>query len=417
MRSITDIYSRIIEPLYEFPERVRIISDILGDSSQEVYSAARAHCFGLKWIIKGQVGHALLLSESGEQEICVNIRKMMAISNLPGSDKISEMIDEQRLIEQKMAIQRAYAMEMYSLGDNFDKFIEQASDSYIYGLLSKNNLTSAQPSQHSTDRCDVEDIDKIYLAIAIGNDDEFNLDFDSECPVFKEVGAKCVPATTNENAPGRISMVITIMADGPSPSPFLIFGGIRIILKYLQVLIEQAGVKIVANGPRWKMKDPVDRVTAHKFRRYFRKLLRRLAERARNEIIGGKLSIAARRELIVQAAYDACQQSCVATNRQAAFFSTGLLSRSFQKAFQLIYIVDDFAAPRRPEGRKTSRKTASARNLTKDLYPDKIKRKRSCQEVQNGNKIRRLNSAESRSQKRVSKQLQEEKNNEVDSAE
>ncbi|KAA6400122.1 MAG: hypothetical protein EZS28_004357, partial [Streblomastix strix] len=65
MRSVTDTYSRIIETLYEFPGRVRIISEVLGVSTQQVYSAARAHCFGLKWITKGQVGHALLLSESG----------------------------------------------------------------------------------------------------------------------------------------------------------------------------------------------------------------------------------------------------------------------------------------------------------------------------------------------------------------
>ncbi|KAA6313774.1 MAG: hypothetical protein EZS28_055698, partial [Streblomastix strix] len=154
MRSVTDTYSRIIETLYEFSGRVRIISEVLGVSTQQVYSAARAYCFGLKWITKGQVGHALLLSESGEQEICVYIRKMMAINNAPGSDKIREMIDEQRHIEQKMAIERAYAMGMYSLGDNFDKFIEPASDSYVYGLLSKNNLTLAQPSRLTTDRSD-----------------------------------------------------------------------------------------------------------------------------------------------------------------------------------------------------------------------------------------------------------------------
>lgn len=44
---------------------------------------------------------------------------------------------------------------------------------------------------------------------------------------------------------------------------------------------------------------PVDRVIAREFRRCFRKLLRRLAERARNEIIGGKLSTATKRELII----------------------------------------------------------------------------------------------------------------------
>ncbi|KAA6404376.1 MAG: hypothetical protein EZS28_000087, partial [Streblomastix strix] len=473
-----------------------IISEVLGVSTQQVYSAARAHCFGLKWITKGQVGHALLLSESGEQEICINIRKMMAINNAPGSDKIREMIDEQRHIEQKMAIERAYAMGMYSLGDNFDKFIEPASDSYVYGLLSTNNLTLAQPSRLTTDRSDAgtqsniqyyfketytEDIAKIYRAIAIGN--EVNLDFDIECLVCKEVGAKRAPATTKENAPGHISIVITIMADGPSPPPFFILGGILNVPKYLQVLIEQTGVGIVANGSRWMTKDVmrifarflrdwvrkmrklghfkkneqilffmdaytsrddleavitlawqritlltlpaaithiiqhVDRVISREFRRCFRKLLRRFAEHARNEIIGGKLSTATKKELIVQAAYDACQQSCVATNRWTAFYSTGLWPRSSQKACQSRYVIDDSAAPRHQEGRKTSRKTASARNLTKELCPDKIKRKRSPQEVQNGNKIRRLNSEESRSQERVSKQLQEEKNNDVDSAE
>ncbi|KAA6364578.1 MAG: hypothetical protein EZS28_039896 [Streblomastix strix] len=136
---------------------------------------------------------------------------------------------------------------------------------------------------------------------------------------------------------------------------------------------------------------PVDRVIAREFRRCFRKLFHRLAERARNEIIGGKLSTAIKRELIVQAAYDASCQSR--------------------------YVIDDSAAPRHPEGRKTSRKTASARNLTKELCPDKIKRKQNPQEDQNRNKIRRLNSAESHSYERVSKQLQEEKNNDVDSAE
>ncbi|KAA6354470.1 MAG: hypothetical protein EZS28_050003 [Streblomastix strix] len=69
---------------------------------------------------------------------------------------------------------------------------------------------------------------------------------------------------------------------------------------------------------------PVDRVIAREFRRCFRKLLRRLAERARNEIIGGKLSTATKRELIIQAAYDAYQQSYVTINRWTAFFSTGL---------------------------------------------------------------------------------------------
>ncbi|KAA6371151.1 MAG: hypothetical protein EZS28_033321 [Streblomastix strix] len=75
MGLVTDIYSRIIETLYEFPEGVRIISEKLGVSTQQVYSAARTHCFGLKWITNGQVGHGLLLSESGEQEICVIFAK------------------------------------------------------------------------------------------------------------------------------------------------------------------------------------------------------------------------------------------------------------------------------------------------------------------------------------------------------
>ncbi|KAA6358908.1 MAG: hypothetical protein EZS28_045566, partial [Streblomastix strix] len=129
MGSVTDIYSHFIETLYEFPGRLRIISEILGVSIQQVYSTTSAHQFGLKWITNGQVGHALLLLESEEQEIYINIRKMMAINNAPGSEKIRDMIDEQRRIEQIMAIQRAYAIGMYSLGDNFDKFIEQASDS------------------------------------------------------------------------------------------------------------------------------------------------------------------------------------------------------------------------------------------------------------------------------------------------
>ncbi|KAA6401323.1 MAG: hypothetical protein EZS28_003147 [Streblomastix strix] len=145
----------------------------------------------------------------------------------------------------------------------------------------------------------------------------------------------------------------------------------------------------------------VDRVIAREFRRCFRKLLLRLAQRARNEIFNGKLSTATMRELIVQAAYDTCQQSCVATNRWIAFFSTGLWPRSSQKACQSRYVIDDSAASCHSEGRKTSRKTASARNLTKELCPDKIRRKRSPQEVQNGNKIRRLNSAESRCQERA----------------
>ncbi|KAA6327334.1 MAG: hypothetical protein EZS28_053829, partial [Streblomastix strix] len=247
-----------------------IISEVLGVSTQQVYSAARAHCFGLKWITKGQVGHALLLSESGEQEICVNIHKMMAVNNAPGSDKIREMIEEQRHIEQKMAIVRAYAMGMYSLGDNLDKFIEPASDSYVYGLLSKNNLTLAQPSRLTTDRSDAgtqsniqyyfkeiytEDIAKIYRAVAIGNGDEVNLDFDIECLVCKDVDAKRAPATTKENVPGHISIVITIMADDPSPPPFFILGGILNVPKYLQVLIEQTGVGIVATGSGLMTKD------------------------------------------------------------------------------------------------------------------------------------------------------------------
>ncbi|KAA6403909.1 MAG: hypothetical protein EZS28_000565 [Streblomastix strix] len=132
---------------------------------------------------------------------------------------------------------------------------------------------------------------------------------------------------------------------------------------------------------------PVDRVIARDFRRCFRKFLRKLTERARNEIIDGKLSIAYKVELIIQAAYDACQQQCVTTNRWTAFSSTGLWPRSFQKACQSRYVIDDSAASRYPEGRKTSRKTTGARNLIKELGPDKIKMKRIPQEVQNVNKI------------------------------
>ncbi|KAA6395597.1 MAG: hypothetical protein EZS28_008876, partial [Streblomastix strix] len=54
MRPVTDISTRIVETLYEFPGRVRIISEVLGVSTQQIYSAARAHCLGLKWITKGQ---------------------------------------------------------------------------------------------------------------------------------------------------------------------------------------------------------------------------------------------------------------------------------------------------------------------------------------------------------------------------
>ncbi|KAA6362687.1 MAG: hypothetical protein EZS28_041786, partial [Streblomastix strix] len=118
-----------------------------------------------------------------------------------------------------MEIERAYAMGMYSFGDNFDKFIELATDSYVYGLLSKNDLTLAQPSRHTTDRSDAgtqssilyyfkethtEDVAKIYRAIAIDNGDEDSLDFDIDCLVCKEVVAKLAPTTTKVNAPGHI---------------------------------------------------------------------------------------------------------------------------------------------------------------------------------------------------------------------
>ncbi|KAA6389867.1 MAG: hypothetical protein EZS28_014607 [Streblomastix strix] len=456
---IITIYSRVIETLYEFPGRVRIISEDLGISTQQVYSTARAHCFGLKWIIKSQVGHALLLSESGEQEICINIRKIMAINNASGSYKIRGMIDEYRYIKQKLLLNEHMPWP--------------ASDSYVQGLLLKNNLTLAQPSRLTTDRNDE----------VIRNDDEVNLDFDIGCLVCKEVGAKRTPATTKENASGQISTVITIMTDGPSPSQFFILGSTPNVPKYLQVLIEYTGVGTIANRSGWMIKDvmrifarilrdwvrkmrklrhfkkneqilffmrsytsrddldavttlaeeritlitfpeaiahiilPVDRIIAREFRKCFRKLLHRFAERARNEIISCKLSTAIKRELIVQAAFDAYQQSIVATSRWTEFFSTSLWPRSSLIACQSRFVIDDSAAPRHPEGRKTSRKTASARSLTKELCPDKIKRKRSPQEVQNGSKIRRLNSAEQRSQECVSKQLQEEKNNDVDSTE
>ncbi|KAA6401322.1 MAG: hypothetical protein EZS28_003146, partial [Streblomastix strix] len=55
--------------------------------------------------------------------------------------------------------------------------------------------------------------------------------------------------------PGHISIVITIMADDPSPPPFFILGGILNVPKYLQVLIEQTGVGIVANGSGLMTKD------------------------------------------------------------------------------------------------------------------------------------------------------------------
>ncbi|KAA6381063.1 MAG: hypothetical protein EZS28_023411 [Streblomastix strix] len=406
MRSITDIYSRIIEPLYEFPGRVRIISEIPGDSTQKVYSAAHAHCFGLKWITKGLVGHALLLSESGEQEICVNIRKMIAINNAPGSVKIKEMNDEERHIEQKMAIERPYAMSMYSLGDNFNKFIEPASDSNVYGLLSKNNLTLAQHSRHTTNSNDAgtqsniqyyfqetyaEDIAKIYRAVAIGDGDEVNLDFDVKYLICKEVGTKRAPATIKDNAPGHISMVITIMADGPSPSPFLILGGILIVPKYLRILIEQAGVKIVANETQQKMKD-VTRI----FARFLRD---RDAHTSRYDLEAVTFLAEERISLLT---FSSAITTLFSLLIELQLVNSEDVSESY-------FVVDDFAAPSRSEGRKTSRKTVSARNLTTELCLDEIKRKRSPQEVQNGNKIRRLNSAESRSQKRFSKQLQKEK--------
>ncbi|KAA6381173.1 MAG: hypothetical protein EZS28_023301 [Streblomastix strix] len=161
-------------------------------------------------------------------------------------------------------------MGMYSLGDNFDKFIEPTSDSYVYGLLSKNNLTLEQHSRLTTDRSDAstqsniqyffketytEDIAKIYRAIVIENGDEDNLDFDNKCLVCKEIGAKRAPATTKQNALGHISIVITIMAIGPSPPPFFILGGILNVPKYHQVLIEQKGVGILVNGLGWMTKD------------------------------------------------------------------------------------------------------------------------------------------------------------------
>ncbi|KAA6382648.1 MAG: hypothetical protein EZS28_021827 [Streblomastix strix] len=197
MISVIDIYFCIIETLYQFP---------------------------------GRIGHVLLLSESGEQEICVNIRKMMAINNAPGSDKIRVIIDEQGHIEQKMAIERAYAMGISDSGtqSNIQNYFKE-----IY----------------------TEDIAKIYRAIAIGNDEEVNLGFDIECLVCKEVRTKCAPATSKENAPGHISTVITIMADGPSPPPFFILGGILNVPKYLQVLIDQTEVGIIANGSGWMIKD------------------------------------------------------------------------------------------------------------------------------------------------------------------
>ncbi|KAA6364577.1 MAG: hypothetical protein EZS28_039895, partial [Streblomastix strix] len=71
----------------------------------------------------------------------------------------------------------------------------------------------------------------------------------------KEVCAKRAPAITKENAPGHISIVISIMADGPSPPPFYILGGILNVPKYLQILIEQTGVGIVANGSERMTKD------------------------------------------------------------------------------------------------------------------------------------------------------------------
>ncbi|KAA6357178.1 MAG: hypothetical protein EZS28_047296, partial [Streblomastix strix] len=98
------------------------------------------------------------------------------------------------------------------------------------------------------------------------------------------------------------------------------------------------------------------------------------AERARNEIIGDKLSTATKRELIVQAAYDAYQQSYVETNRWTAFFLIRIIVLIIsKKTCQLRYVIDDSAASRHPE--------------------------------------------ESCCKERVSKQLQVEKNNDADSAE
>ncbi|KAA6403910.1 MAG: hypothetical protein EZS28_000566 [Streblomastix strix] len=116
-----------------------------------------------------------------------------------------------------MDIERAYSIGTYSLGDNFDKFIDPSSDSYVYGLFSKNNLTLAQPSRLTTDRSDAgtqsniqyyfketftDNIVKIFRAIAIGNGCVVNLDFDIECLVYKKIVAKLAPASIREKAPG-----------------------------------------------------------------------------------------------------------------------------------------------------------------------------------------------------------------------
>ncbi|KAA6381172.1 MAG: hypothetical protein EZS28_023300 [Streblomastix strix] len=125
-------------------------------------------------------------------------------------------------------------------------------------------------------------------------------------------------------------------------------------LETMTILAQERITKLTFTSAIAHIIRPLDRVIAREFRRSFRKLLHMLTERARNEIIGGKLSTATKKELIVQAAYDACQQSCVATNRWTAFYSTGLWSILSQKACQSRYVIDDSAASCHPEGRKTS---------------------------------------------------------------
>ena len=111
---------------------------------------------------------------------------------------------------------------------------------------------------------------------------------------------------------------------------------------------------------------PIDVGLAAPWRVYFRRALRGLKLRKKEQTPDGRLCEKDKRALALQAANEACQQTLTCSNIQASFLTTGIWPRNVDKTLESPYVVDDDSNPEYPDGRCTARSLVSGKIVTSD---------------------------------------------------
>lgn len=118
---------------------------------------------------------------------------------------------------------------------------------------------------------------------------------------------------------------------------------------------------------------PFDVGIAGPLRVYYRKILRRLKLKAKEENKNKKLSEREKRRMMIQALVEASMQATIGSNVAAAFHKTGLWPRNLQMTLSSPYVENDDENPKHPYGRYPSRSLLVGRIITDDDFIEELR--------------------------------------------